>query len=273
MPGRPEAGGVRALACIYCPAAQRPLFGSLLQIEQEIRASLRAGLDHEIAHMRLAWWHEECARTRAGRPSHPLTREVASHGGDSAAEGLMGLVELAQWDLARATFDTRRELAGYCERWSAAMLGPLTQGTAASSAALRSLGAHLHELELLLALPADAHAGRIRLPLDELAELQMSPGQLAQPPWTPAFAEFLATRHRQLRAALSAGVATIAPEAQPPLRAVIVWTALVAHHSVRAARRLPDAHRAREDRAPLDAARAWRIARRASAGRARLPAQ
>src|SRR5579862_2018306 len=74
MPDRLEAGGVRALAWIYCPAAQRRLLGALLGIEREIAASVRVGLDHSIAHTRLAWWRAECARTIAGTPSHPMTR-------------------------------------------------------------------------------------------------------------------------------------------------------------------------------------------------------
>jgi 15-cis-phytoene synthase len=276
MSDRPEAGGARALAWIYSPRAQRPLLGALLGIEREIAASLRAGLDHAVAHTRLAWWRYECERTLAGRPSHPLTREVArelgttSPGTLEALAGLTGLVDLADWDLARATFATHAEITAYCERWSAAMLRPLGRGTAASPALL-ALGASLRETELLLALPADAQAGRLRLPLDELEPIAVSPAQLAQPPWPAPLAELVRARHRHLRSALAAGVAALPREAQPTLRGVIVWAALAVHHSARAARRLPHASLAREHHGTLDGWRAWRVARRAAAGRGRLP--
>jgi 15-cis-phytoene synthase len=274
MPDGPPAGGTRALAWIYCPAEQRPPLGALLAIEREIAASLRPGLEHAVAHARLAWWREECARAAAGRPGHPLMQELAAHLGTGAAgtfEAITGLVGLAEWDLARATFGTRRELKGYCERWSTAILVPLAHGTTASVAALREIGTSLREIELLLDLAGEARAGRIRVPLDELESLGATPENLARPPWPPALAELLRGRHAALRARLAAGVASLAPNAQPPLRGVIAWAALAARDSARAAQRLPQGHLTGEHRAVLDGWRAWRTARRAAAGRARLP--
>jgi 15-cis-phytoene synthase len=273
MPDGPPPGGPRALAWIYCPAQQRALLGALLDVEREIAASLRPGLEHAIAHARLAWWREECARAAAGKPGHPLTQELATRLGDGArraCEGIAGLIDLAEWDLARATFATRRELSGYCERWSTAMLVPLACGTAAT-AALRALGTSLRETELLLELAPEAHAGRIRFPLDELEPLGVSPEELARPPWPAALARLLDARYAQLRTALAAAVASLTPEAQPPLRGVIVWAALAARDSRRAARRLPQGRLSGEHRALLDGWHAWRTARRAAAGRARLP--
>jgi phytoene synthase len=275
MPARPDPGGTRALASLYARAPQRPLLAALCAIEREIGASLSAKLDHQIAHTRLAWWREECARCTEGTPSHPLTREL--HGcltlaARPALAGLVGLVDNADWDLARATFATRSELSAYCERWSAAMLEPLARDTAAAAAAgsVRALGASLRELELLLALVSEARAGRIRLPLDELERAQVSPAALAQPPWPEGLAALLRERHRQLRAALGASIAALAPAAQSAARGLIVWGALLASHSARAARDLPRAGLPREHHAALDGWRAWRAARRAQAGTFRL---
>jgi 15-cis-phytoene synthase len=275
---RPDSSATRALACLYSPAAARPLLGALCALEREIGASLRPGLDHQVAHARLAWWREECDRCAEGRPGHPLTREIVASVAPlarAALAGLSGLVDCAQWDLASATFDTRRELAGYCERWSAAMIGPLAHSAAAASTAdaARALGASLCELELLLLLPAEARAGRIRLPLDELDGAGATTAELAQPPWPPALVDLLRERHRQLRAALAARVSALAPAGQPPLRGLIVWAAVAAAHSARATHDLPGAHRARDSQRWFDGWRAWRTARRADAGRCRLRAQ
>src|SRR5256885_10605281 len=127
MPARPEWPPTRVLVSLYLPAAQRPLLAALWGIESEIAASLSAGLDHQVAHARLGWWRDECERCAQGRPAHPLTRALAAgfaSGGLAPLAALSGLIDTALWDLAGATFDTRRELTAYCERWSAALIEP-----------------------------------------------------------------------------------------------------------------------------------------------------
>jgi phytoene/squalene synthetase len=117
----------RYLAWLYSPQAQQPVLAKLCEIESEIAGSLRPGIDHHVAHARLQWWQEECERCAQGRPVHPLTRElVQAYGAPAAGQpspltGLSGFVDTALWDLAGATFETRKELTAYCERWAAAM--------------------------------------------------------------------------------------------------------------------------------------------------------
>jgi 15-cis-phytoene synthase len=269
MPARPEWPAARALAWLYTPAPQQALFAALCDLEREIAASLRSGLDHQVAHLRLGWWRDECARSARGQPSHPLTRALTAclPGGAAPAE-LAGLVDTAQWDLAAATFQTRRELAAYCERWSGAFLEPLTRAALPGSPAGtgRALGSALRESELLGALARDARAGRLRLPLDELARAGVAPESLARPPWSAALAQLIGARHRELRRALAAGADALE---QPALRGLLVWAALACEYSRRAARALPAASASLE-RAALDGWRAWRSARRAAAGRLRL---
>ena len=272
MPGRPDFPANRALAWLYCPPAQRRLLAALCALEGQIGASLAAGLDHQLAHTRLAWWREECARCAQGRPSHPITRELAELLAPIDAhslEGLCGFVDTATWDLAAASFATRRELSGYCERWSAAMIEPLArlaEPTLAPGQA-RSLGARLRELELLLALAGEARRGRLRLPLDELARAGAAAEQLARPPWQPGLSALLEDRHRALRAALTAGVAELAPTAQAALRGLIVWASIDCAHSRRAQALLPRANLEGVPHALADGWRAWRAARRAASGR------
>jgi 15-cis-phytoene synthase len=277
MPARPDSSAFRALALLYSPPAQRPLLAALLALEREIGASLRRGLDHQVAHTRLAWWREECGRCAQGHPGHPLTREIAARADRTARPalaGLAGLVDCAQWDLAAATFETRPELRAYCERWSVAVIEPLARSATTADAAdrARELGRSLRELELLLALRDEARAGRIRLPLDELAGAHTTTTELSRSPWPAALVQLLRERHRQLRAALAASVDALAPAGQPPLRGLIVWAAVASAHSARVTRDLPGAHPPRDPQRLLDGWRAWRAARRADAGRCRLRA-
>src|SRR6516162_1986023 len=206
----PELSPTRSLARLYSSTVQRPVFAALSSLEREIGVSLRPGLDHQVAHTRLAWWREECDRTARGSPAHPLTRELAAllaPLGTAPLAALTGFVDTAVWDLSCATFDTRRELTGYCERWSAAMIAPLVSLAAPDAPATQAcaLGVSLREIELLLALAADARSGRLRLPLDELERVHLPPESLAQPPWPAALAQLLRHRHRARRAALAAG--------------------------------------------------------------------
>jgi 15-cis-phytoene synthase len=270
-----EGAATRALACLYSTPAQRALLEALCGIEREIGASLGRGLDHQVAHTRLAWWREECGRCADGSAVHPLTRALcAALGADGAASlrGLSGLVDVATWDLAGATFETRRELAAYCERWAAGMIAPLAAQAAPAlpAAAWRGLGAALRELELLAALERDARAGRVRLPLDELARAGVGTADLARPPWDPPLAALVRARHLELRAALAAAVRAVAPGAQAALRGLMVWAAIASVRSRRTERRLPSAPAAGDHHAPLDGLRAWRAARRAAAGRLAL---
>ena len=268
MPDRPDSPA-RALAWLYTPATQRAPFALLCALEREIGASVAPGRSHEVAHARLAWWREECARSAAGQPVHPLTRALSQcTGAAPLVSGLAGLIDTAVWDLAGATFETQRELTAYCQRWSAAMIEPLAQLSARSAAPdrLRGLGSTLRELELLLALAGDARAGRLRLPLEALAQAQVAPDQLAQPPWPPPLAQLLRTRHRQLRAALASHGAALLPAQRRSLRGLLVWATLVAAYSQRAEALLPQAPAPHGPQHFLDGWRAWRAARRAAAG-------
>ena len=266
---QPELSATRRLAWLYSSAQQRLAIAGLSALEREIGASLRAGLDHQVAHTRLEWWREECARTAHGHPTHPLTRELAglfAPQGGAPLHDLGGLVDTAVWDLARATFDTRPELAAYCERWSAAMIVPLVRLAAPGSsfAQVPALGASLREIELLLSLAADARAGRLRVPLDELERAQVPPETLAQPPWPAPLAALLRKRHGELRDALGAAVDALTPQLRQPLRGLIVWATMACTASGRAQARLPEASGPRDHHAALDGWRAWRAARAAA---------
>lgn len=240
----------------------------LCELEAEIRKSLSQ--PHEVAHARLTWWHEECQRLASGAPRHPLTQAMAKALSAPCTQDIAGLVDTAIWDLANATFETRREVRAYCERWAAALIVP-----AAASAALQAdapkwlaLGAALREIELLAYAHAESRSGRLRLPLDELSRAGATPEDLSAPTCPPAAARVLGARHEALRASLAAGVADLA--GQPAVRGLLVWVQLAFRLSRQAQRALPGW-------LPPGAASgwgcawaAWRAARAAERGTLRL---
>lgn len=265
--GRRLAGSPRDFAWLYSPAPLRAVLGPLLEIEREIGAALRPGLDHGVAHLRLAWWREECGRCAAGRAAHPAARALLAAAGRPVDP--IGLVATAEWDLAAATFETSAELRSYCGRWASAMTEIAAQSVG-DGAFGRALGTALREIELLIGLADDARAGRLRLPLDELEGAGIEPSALAKAPWTPALCHLVATRHRAARTALAESITALSGADQPALRGLLVWGALGLRASMRAERAThrgglagssPEGTRRASRLA--DAWQAWRAARRA----------
>ena len=269
MTETPDWHPARYLVSLYSPPSERALLDALFGIESEIVASLQGGLDHHVAHVRLQWWREECERTAKGHPNHPLTRAVASaFAGQSTAPlaGLSGFVDTTVWDLASATFETRKELTAYCERWSTAMIVTAATHASAQSQQQRAwlgIGAALHELEMLTNLATEAHSGRLRVPLDELEQAGVDPNTLVTIPWHPDVAALLSRRHEALRAQIAAAVDTLLPVDQPDLRGLLGWAALAVRRSVRSQAALPNPLRPARFDALADSWLAWRTARRA----------
>jgi 15-cis-phytoene synthase len=295
----------RYLAWLYSPPLQRPVLAALCEIESEVASSLRPGLDHHVAHTRLQWWREECERCARGQPIHPLTRELVKAYGMSAAEsrheetrayrdandalegatnsqwlsplaGISGFVDTAVWDLAGATFESRRELTAYCERWAAAMIEPVAEPTAEPAVSAtttprwRALGAALREIELLSDLSPEAYSGRLRVPLDELERASVEPAGVAKPPWPASLVTLLRERHEALRTTVAQGVSGLNRKEQANSRGLLVWAALASQLSRRAQRALPNAITPSRYHVLADGWRAWRAARHAIAGNFRL---
>jgi phytoene/squalene synthetase len=273
-----EAGSARYFAWLYAGAARREPLELLLTIEREIETSLRAGLEHHVAHLRLEWWREECARFARGTPVHPATRRLRELAGDRAATfDLRGLVDAAAWDLAAAPGDTRAELEGVCDRWARAMIVPFAlagahapQGSVETETALRRAGRALREMEQLRALASDARIGRLRLPLDELDALGVAPRALATPPWPEPLNQHLRARFAALRRACADAWGTLDSSLRASLPGLAAWCAVEAASSGRAAARLPQPWQERRRHALSNAVRAWRAARSAHRGQARI---
>jgi phytoene/squalene synthetase len=264
-------GTPRYFAWLYAGDSMQAILEPLFGIEAEISASLQPGLEHSVAHVRMGWWAEEAARLRAGHAVHPLTRALlAQHPAGGAPADISGLVDVATWDLASATFETRTELAGYCERWARAvpqlaaswaapdLPAPLVQQFA------QGIGVALCELDMLVGLEHSARLGRVRMALDELSAIGVAPEALARTPWPAALCAQLRARHQSLRSALTSSCAVLhAPGHRAALRGLLVWAAVMQQHSWRAERALPYSWQRSRWNGIGDSLVAWRAARRA----------
>jgi 15-cis-phytoene synthase len=266
-PSAANLGGPRYFAWLYSPPGPQERLQILFEIETELRAVLKPGMAHQVAHVRLEWWRAEIERAAAGNPVHPLTRALLPKLSDHSRAALLdGLLDTTVWDLASAPFGTRAEVAGYCERWASAM----SLHVAEAKGTPGKIMAAVREIELLVDLHLEAHAGRLRLPLDELEREGVDPEALAKPPWPAKLSALLEQRHRALREALASSAAMLSGEEQTAMRGLLVWAGLAARRSKRVVQALPGAFPAGGAANLGEAWSAWRLARAASKGQLRI---
>lgn len=259
MPETPDPLSPRYFALLYSPPRTRAALEAVFGIEREVFESLRPGIDHHVAHTRLQWWREEFERTAARRPLHPLTRSLLEAVTGSAPVDLQGIADVAVWDLAGATFESRRELDAYRDRWAAAVMGPL--------GAPVPLGAAIRQMELIGELERDARRGRIRLPLDELEQANSTPAALAEHPWPDEVIALVRSHYQASRADLAGVIRGLQEGQRAELRGILVWAAVAQHAVDRTMRTLPDRRSPRRLDGMADTWLAWRTARKASDGR------
>lgn len=271
------AAPVREFVLRFAPESHRPACGALFEIERELAATGRDGLDHSVAHARLDWWDEELERLALATPRHPATRTLASA---AAAAGrsppdLRRLVEAARIEVARVAFSARTELDAYFGHWATSLfrtlslvgLGAHDPATADAERYAAAAGPALRELDLLAAMSRHALAGRVFVPLGD--------PPTPHAPWTldplgPGQVDVLRSRLRATRAALCSAASTLTPHACRSLSAPLVWSALAlrtAHACENALPGMPRTARSEPLRRNL---LAWRAA--LAAARGRLPA-
>jgi phytoene/squalene synthetase len=206
-------------------------------------------------------------------PATP-TSVAGTYRAEPVLVGLTGFVDTAIWDLAGATFETRKELTAYCERWASAMIDPLvaaaTERAGARHPSWRGLGMALREIEMLTALARDARYGRLRIPIDDLERAGVDASVLAKPPWPESLTGLLRERLEQLRGDLMRSVNNVEPETQLACRGLLVWAALAWRSARSASKALPHPLPSARMGAIADAWFAWRSARKATIGRFRL---
>jgi hypothetical protein len=96
----PLPGSARYFALLYTPRAQRPALARLLALADEIGAGVTRGLDHDVAHARLAWWQREAGQYALGQAQHPWLRARTDEPAAPKID-LDSLVQAAAIDLAQ----------------------------------------------------------------------------------------------------------------------------------------------------------------------------
>jgi squalene synthase HpnC len=159
----------------------------------------------------LDWAEAELDRAAAGQAEHPL---FVSLGGSIAACGLplapfRNLIQANRQDQTVTRYQRFEDLVAYCElsavpvgRLVLAVLGVATPERVARSDRV-CIG--LQVVEHLQDVAEDAAAGRIYLPLDDLAAFGCPPDRLTEPDHRPALCAVVAHEVRRCRPLLAEG--------------------------------------------------------------------
>lgn len=230
----------------FCPPHSAQALNALFDVENEVMASLRDGLEHSVAHARLEWWTDELNRLAQGSPRHPAARTLATyaleHG--TTPPDLTALVEHVRVDLACVAFLSRSELDDHLGSWSrsifraAALIGAVahssddrvnTDRPSVERLAVNA-GSLVRELELLRDFSSHAIAGRIYLPLGDPPEPH---APWATRPLGEKETRALTSRREAIGLQLKQFAAETPPSMRPMLRIPMLWMcfALARHRS------------------------------------------
>lgn len=145
----------------------------------------------------LARWRADIARVFDGAPEHPVAQRLQEMVRvfpipRSALEDILAGVEM---DLDRATYETFGELYTYCYRVASAVglctIAILGHTAPRAREFAVDLGIALQLTNILRDVEVDARLGRVYLPQEDLRRFGVSPEDLRDARYTPAFAALM----------------------------------------------------------------------------------
>jgi len=163
-------------------------------------------------------WREELERVYAGTPTRALSRALA----DSARrfniprELFEEIINGVEMDLSRKRYETWEELRPYCYRVASA-LGLICieifgyRNPSAKSYA-ENLGLALQLTNILRDVREDAERGRIYIPLEDLAQFNVSEEEILGAVYTPNFVSLMDFEARRAQGLYAAAQHALAPE-------------------------------------------------------------
>jgi len=143
-------------------------------------------LDEAVARAKLAWWREEVERLFAGDPQHPVTRALLEPVGtmNLPAEHFLEIIDGMEMDLDYHCYPSFKDLSLYCHRvasivglMAAEIFGYEDRHTLRYA---HHLGTAFQLTNILRDVREDAKRGRLYIPLDEIAEFELTPEDVLQ---------------------------------------------------------------------------------------------
>ncbi len=265
-------GTAAYLALLFGPEAGRRPVGALLALSHELDAL--GGRNPETAAFRLNWWAEELERLGHGRPSHPVTRELAACGlnDEAAMQRLSERFMAASSDVAGTAHADLDALERHLERgqgatqWLVARaLGSDPDTTGDYSA---GLGRALGLCRALATAPRDSASGHVLLPATVLGAHGVTADDLLGDRPTAGLRSLAGELSTRVCELLDRAADALPAVERPRQRVGLVLGALHRRTAARLATESPDRWLAAlQLGGPAALWTAWRTARRASRGK------
>jgi 15-cis-phytoene synthase len=263
-------GTARFWAWVFAPPEIRaPLLG-ILALLAEWQALMDPATEPGVARIKLGWWQEELDRLRMGAPVHPIGRYLGQFAAsrDSAFAALNGTLAAAAEQVAGVPIERGVDLARHANSlWGEPQLVALRLGSehaeaieASLSECASALAAGEYLARAIAGYRRDAAVGRVPFAVDQLQSAGIETADLSalEPP--RRLQDYLAQLREQAVGHYARALQTPRGRERARGRHLLVLAAIGLRQI--AAGRVPTAQpRLR------DAFAAWRIARRAAAGK------
>src|SRR6266511_3224025 len=184
-------------AFLCLPRPQREALYAVYAFCRIVDDAVDLGRDREEQRRELGRWREEIARVYGGAPEHPAAQRLqqAIRTFPIPRAALLEIIAGVEMDLERAAYETFDDLYPYCYRVASAVglccieifgyVDPRAREYAVD------LGIALQLTNILRDVQADARAGRVYVPQEDLRRFGVTAEDLAAGRYTPRFVELM----------------------------------------------------------------------------------
>jgi len=184
-------------AFLCLPRRQREAIYAVYAFCRIVDDAVDLGRDREEQRHELQRWREEIARVYGGVPEHPAAQRLqqAIRTFPIPRAALLEIIAGVEMDLERAAYETFDDLYPYCYRVASAVglccieifgyVDPRAREYAVD------LGIALQLTNILRDVQADARAGRVYVPQEDLRRFGVTAEDLAAGRYTPRFVELM----------------------------------------------------------------------------------
>jgi phytoene synthase len=185
-------------AFLCLPRLQREAIYAVYAFCRIVDDAVDLGRDREEQQRVLRHWREEIGRVYGGAPEHPAAQRLrdAVRTFPIPREALLEVIAGVEMDLERSTYETFEDLYPYCYRVASAVGLCCIEIFGYEDPRAReyavNLGIALQLTNILRDVHADALAGRIYVPQEDLRRFRVSAEDLAAARYTPEFVQLMA---------------------------------------------------------------------------------
>ena len=184
-------------AFLCLPRPQREAIYAVYAFCRIVDDAVDLGRDREEQQRALRQWREEIARVYGGTPEHPAAQRLqdAVRSFPIPREALLEVIAGVEMDLERSTYETFEDLYPYCFRVASAVGLCCIEIFGYEDPRAReyavNLGIALQLTNILRDVQADALAGRVYVPQEDLRRFRVSAEDLAAGRYSPNFVELM----------------------------------------------------------------------------------